>query len=59
LFVCSEEGARLMEGCCGEECRQSEYRRPFDPENAFRPFRKWYNYFNEDFKDRQLEEEKK
>jgi UPF0176 protein len=48
-----------MEGCCGEECRQSEYRRPFDPENAFRPFRKWYNYFNEDFKDRQLEEEKK
>lgn len=59
LFVCSEEGARLMEGCCGEECRQSEYRRPFDPENAFRPFRKWYNYFDEDFKDRELEEEKK
>ncbi|MDX1639339.1 MAG: rhodanese-related sulfurtransferase [Balneolaceae bacterium] len=54
LFVCSEEGARLMEGCCSEECRQSEFKRPFDPENAFRPFRKWYNYFDEDFKEREL-----
>ncbi len=52
LFVCSEEGAKMMEGCCSEECRQSEYKRPFDPENAFRPFRKWYNYFDEDFKER-------
>jgi UPF0176 protein len=52
LFVCSEEGARMMEGCCSEACRKSEYRRPFDPENAFRPFRKWYNYFEEDFKER-------
>jgi len=55
LFVCSEEGARLMEGCCSEECRQSDYKRPFDPENAFRPFRKWYNYFDEDFKERELD----
>lgn len=56
LFVCSEEGAKQMEGCCSEECRQSEYKRPFDPENAFRPFRKWYQYFNEDFKQRKTEE---
>jgi len=52
LFVCSEEGARKMEGCCSEECRQSEYKRPFDPKNAFRPFRKWYKYFGEGFKER-------
>ena len=52
LFVCSEEGAHIMEGCCSEECKQSEYRRPFDPENAFKPFRKWYNYFGDDFKHR-------
>lgn len=45
LFVCSEEGARQMEGCCSEECRESRFKRPFDPEHAFRPFRKWYNYF--------------
>ncbi|MEX0719072.1 MAG: rhodanese-related sulfurtransferase [Balneolaceae bacterium] len=52
LFVCSEEGARQMEGCCSEECLQSDFKRPFDPENAFRPFRKWYNYFGENFKER-------
>lgn len=57
LFVCSEEGAHRMEGCCSEECMESEYRRPFDPENAFRPFRKWYNYFGEDFKNRELDEQ--
>jgi len=57
LFVCSEEGARKMEGCCSEECRQSEYKRPFDPENAFKPFRKWYHYFDEDFKERNVETE--
>lgn len=55
LFVCSEEGARQLEGCCSEECRQSEYKLPFDPENAFRPFRKWYNYFDDDFKQRELQ----
>jgi UPF0176 protein len=57
LFVCSEEGARMMEGCCCEACLKSEYKRPFDPEHAFRPFRKWYNYFDEDFKERELEGE--
>ncbi|MEX0769311.1 MAG: rhodanese-related sulfurtransferase [Balneolaceae bacterium] len=57
LFVCSEEGAQIMEGCCSEECRQSEFKRPFDPENAFKPFRKWYNYFGEQFKERNLQEE--
>jgi len=50
LFICSEEGAQLMEGCCSEECLKSEYKRPFDPDNAFKPFRKWYNYFGDDFK---------
>ena len=53
LFVCSEEGARQMEGCCCEACMESEYRRPFDEEDSFRPFRKWYNYFGEEFKGRE------
>lgn len=56
LFVCSAEGARIMEGCCSEACRQNEYKRPFDQGNAFRPFRKWYNYFDEGFKDRELQD---
>lgn len=55
LFVCSEEGAHLMEGCCSEECKNSEFKRPFDPEQAFKPFRKWYNYFDEDFKEREIQ----
>ncbi|PTM08230.1 MAG: hypothetical protein DA443_08985 [Bacteroidetes bacterium] len=53
LFICSEEGARQMEGCCSEACMESEYRRPFDEEDSFRPFRKWYNYFGEEFKERE------
>lgn len=57
LFICSEKGAELMEGCCSEECKQSEYKRPFDAENAFKPFRKWYNYFDEDFKERELQKQ--
>ncbi|MDR9364448.1 MAG: rhodanese-related sulfurtransferase [Balneolaceae bacterium] len=57
LFVCSEEGAQIMDGCCSEECKQSEFKRPFDPDNAFRPFRKWYNYFDDEFKDRELQEQ--
>lgn len=56
LFVCSEEGAKLMDGCCSEECKQSEFKRPFDADNAFRPFRKWYNYFDDEFKERELHE---
>lgn len=57
LFVCSEEGAEKMEGCCSEECKSNEYRRPFDPDHAFKPFRRWYNYFNDDFKERELQKQ--
>lgn len=50
LFVCSEEGAKINEGCCSEDCMKSEKRRPFDPKRPFVPFRKWYNYFGPEFK---------
>ncbi len=52
LFICSEEAAVTMEGCCCEECKQSPKRRPFDRQNAYAPFRKWYHYFGPEFKDR-------
>ena len=55
LFICSEEGAHIMKGCCSEECKRSEFTRPFDVNNAFKPFRKWYNYFGEEFKQREPE----
>ncbi len=57
LFICSPEGAQQMEGCCSEECRQSEYKRPFDAEQAYAPFRKWYHYFDDEFKQRSLQNE--
>ncbi len=52
LFVVCAEAAVKMEGCCSEACRKSPKRRPFDKEHAFAPFRKWYNYFGPEFKDR-------
>lgn len=52
LFICTPEGAEQMEGCCCEECKNSEFKRPFNPQNAYAPFRKWYNYFDEEFKKR-------
>lgn len=53
LFICSEEGAELMEGCCSQKCKGHPYKRPFNAENAFAPFRKWYNYFGREFKERE------
>lgn len=52
LFICSPEAAGNMEGCCSEECRSHPRRRPFNREKAYAPFRKWYHYFEPDFKDR-------
>src|SRR5690625_2024072 len=54
LFVGPEEGAQQMEGCCSEACRESEHRRHFDPQGAFKPFRKWYNYFEDEQKERSV-----
>ena len=50
LFICSEKGAGLMEGCCSETCRKNPRKRPFDPAKAYAPFRRWYHYFGEGFK---------
>jgi len=50
LFICSPEGAEVYKGACSEECMHSKRLRPFSAENAFAPFRKWYHYFDADFK---------
>lgn len=57
LFVCAEEAAIEMQGCCSDDCLKSERRRPFNRENAFAPFRKWYHYFGPEFKDRRAARE--
>lgn len=46
LFLCDRQAAVTMDGCCSEECRQSPRRRPLDIENLYKPFRRWYKYFN-------------
>lgn len=51
LFIASEAGARKYEGCCSEECMDSPKRRPFNPDDVYAPFRKWYNYFGPEFKE--------
>ncbi|MCA9407605.1 MAG: rhodanese-related sulfurtransferase [Candidatus Omnitrophica bacterium] len=47
LFICSEEAARKLNGCCSESCMQSVRCRPFDAENIYAPSRKWYQYYGE------------
>lgn len=52
LFICSPKGAEMMEGCCSDDCRQHPRKRPFNPDHAYAPFRRWYHYFDESFKKR-------
>jgi len=34
LFICSQEGAKTMEGCCSEACGKSPRKRPLDPDDC-------------------------
>jgi len=43
LFLCSEEGALKMQGCCSKICMQSPRRRPLDPDNIYEPTHKWHD----------------
>jgi len=57
LFVCSVEGAHTYQGCCSVECSTSHHRRPFDPNNIYAPSRRWYNYFSEKPKRKDLHDQ--
>jgi len=46
LFLCAKDAAMVMEGCCSDACKNATAKRPFDPENIYLPYRKWYNYFS-------------
>jgi len=45
LFICSEEGATQLKGCCSEECLLVKRKRPFDQEDIYAPSRRWHTYF--------------
>lgn len=46
LFLCAPAAAVAMEGCCSEECKKAPRRRPLNIENLYKPFRRWYKYFD-------------
>ncbi|MCA9400843.1 MAG: rhodanese-related sulfurtransferase [Candidatus Omnitrophica bacterium] len=48
LFICSEEAAIEMQGCCCEDCLRAPKKRPFDRDHIYAPSRKWYQYYSED-----------
>lgn len=50
LFLCCPECLPKFSGCCKEDCKHSERLRPYQHQNAHKPFRKWYHYFNEEKK---------
>ena len=47
LFICSQEAAIEMEGCCSEECRKSPWRKPFNAKQVYEPTRRWHTYYEE------------
>lgn len=47
LFLCCQECLKKFAGCCQESCMNAERVRPYHHQDAHKPFRKWYTYFNE------------
>lgn len=46
LFLCCSSCLSHFQGCCGEECQKAPRVRPYHPQDAHKPFRKWYHYFD-------------
>ncbi len=51
LFLCCPECLHEHAGCCKAECKTSSRLRPYHHQNAHKPFRKWYKYFQGKGKD--------
>jgi UPF0176 protein len=48
LFLCCPECLQQYAGCCSAECQTAPRLRPYQQQNAHKPFRKWYHYFKEE-----------
>jgi UPF0176 protein len=46
LFLCCPDCLKQQAGCCGKECIDAPRLRPYQEQNAHKPFRKWYKYWN-------------
>lgn len=47
LFICCPNCLKKYNGCCSSTCEQAPRLRPYHHQNPHKPFRKWYNYFEE------------
>lgn len=54
LFICCPNCLQEYNGCCGNVCKSAPRLRPYHHQNPHKPFRKWYNYFDEDKKTKKI-----
>lgn len=47
LFLCCPSCVQKLKGCCQESCMTATRKRPFDPENVHKPFKRWHHYASE------------
>jgi UPF0176 protein len=47
LFLCCPKCLKEFAGCCQENCKHGKRVRPYHHQDAHKPFRKWYTYFNQ------------
>jgi UPF0176 protein len=47
LFLCCPDCLKQQIGCCSSNCQTSARLRPYHEQDAHKPFKKWYHYFNE------------
>lgn len=45
LFLCCPDCLKQYQGCCQTDCQTAPRLRPFHQQDAHKPFRKWYHYF--------------
>ncbi len=46
LFLCCSTCLKQFQGCCCTECQTAPRIRPYHQQDAHKPFRKWYHYFD-------------
>jgi UPF0176 protein len=45
LFLCCPDCLKQLQGCCHSDCQAAPRVRPYHQQDAHKPFRKWYQYF--------------
>lgn len=45
LYLCCPDCLAKFKGCCSSDCQNAPRVRPYHEQDAHKPFRKWYHYF--------------